>query len=93
MSESFLLAGDIGATNTKLAFYSADKGLFQPAHQTALENKDYKSFDELLESYLGQNQLEFHGICLGIAGPVRNNSVQITNLDWEIDGYDLQQRY
>ena len=88
-----LLAGDIGATNTKLAFYSADKGLFQPTHQTALENKDYKSFDELLSYYLDQHQIEFSGICLGIAGPVVNNKVKITNLGWDIDGDDLKNRH
>ena len=93
MATKLLLAGDIGATNTKLAYYSAEKGLFHPIHQTALENKDYKSFDGLLEHYLSQYQKEFGGICLGIAGPVVNNKVNITNMDWDIDGDDLKQRY
>lgn len=93
MSTEYLLAGDIGATNTKLAFYSAEKGLFQPIHRTAFENKDYKNFDDMLTDYLEQHQEEFSGICLGIAGPVVNNTVNITNLGWIIDGGELKERY
>ena len=93
MCVSFLLAGDIGATNTRLAFYSADKGLFLPQYETTHENKNFNSFDGLLETYLKQHQVDFSGICLGIAGPVVNNKVNITNLDWDIDGDDLKHKH
>jgi glucokinase len=93
MTTKMLLAGDLGATNTRLAYYSTEKGLFQPVNETALENKDFKSFDDLLENFLNQHQVEFSGICLGIAGPVVNNTVNITNLGWDIDGEELKERY
>jgi glucokinase len=93
MSAKLLLAGDIGATNTKLAFYSADQGLFKPMHETPFENKDYQSFDDLLADYLRKFDLDFSGICLGIAGPVVGNTVDITNLDWFIDGDKLKKNY
>ena len=87
------MAGDIGATNTRLAFYSADKGLFQPQYETIHENKDFKNFDDLLKNFLKQHRVEFNGICLGIAGPVVNNKVKITNLDWDIDGEYLKHKH
>jgi len=93
MSTKFLLAGDLGATNTRLAYYSTDKDLFHPVHETTLENKDYQSFDDLLDNYLGLYQVDFDGICLGIAGPVVKNTVNITNLGWDIDGDDLKKRF
>lgn len=93
MTTRMLLAGDIGATNTRLAFYSAEKGLFQPQFETAYENRDFKNFDDLLEIFLKQHNVEFSGICLGIAGPVVNNKVNITNLGWDIDGDALKQKH
>ena len=93
MGVSFLLAGDIGATNTRLAFYSTDKGLFLPQYETTHENKNFNSFDDLLETYLKQHQVDVSGICLGIAGPVVNNKVNITNLGWDIDGDDLKYKH
>ena len=47
----------------------------------------------MLENFLNQHQVEFSGICLGIAGPVVNNAVNITNLGWDIDGEELKERY
>lgn len=93
MTTKYLLAGDLGATNTRLAIYSTEKGLFQPVNEIAMENKDFKSFDDLLESYLNQYEVAFSAICLGIAGPVVNNTVNITNLGWDIDGNELKGRY
>lgn len=92
MSTKLLLAGDLGATNTKLAFYSVEEGLFQEKHKATFVNKDFNSFDDLLEDYLNRHQQELCGICLGIAGIVDNNKVNITNLGWDINGDVLKDR-
>ena len=93
MSEKVLLAGDIGATNTKLAFYSLKGGLFRPDQETSLRNKDFNDFMDLIDSYLGSTPREFNGICLGVAGVVISNQVQVTNLGWDIDGAELKKKY
>lgn len=93
MTVSFLLAGDVGATNTRLAYYSTEKGFLHPIHETAFENKDFKSFDDLLNEFLTVSPVDFSGICLGIAGPIINNSVNVTNLGWNINGDELKQRF
>lgn len=93
MSDRILLAGDIGGTNTRLAYYSTSQGAAQALYERGLKNSDYPSFVDLLGDFLSQDRREFSGICLGIAGPVIGNRVKITNLDWEIDGDDLRDRY
>ncbi len=90
MTEKFLLAGDLGGTNTKLAFFSNRQGPTQPLHLESFKNREFPGFEELLNAYLGQHSLEFSGICLGIAGPVLDNRVDITNLGWIIEGAELR---
>ncbi len=93
MSERILLAGDIGGTNTKLAFYSSHQGYSQPLHLEGFRNRDFQSFEDLLDRYLELHPEDFTGICLGIAGAVTGNWVKVTNLGWDIDGGVLRERY
>jgi glucokinase len=93
MGDKVLLAGDIGATNTKLAFYSLKGGVFNPENETNLQNKDFKDFLDLLDSYLGPIPRDINGMCLGVAGVVISDQVQVTNLGWDIDGAELKKKY
>jgi glucokinase len=93
MSEKVILAGDIGGTNTKLAYFSSHQGSRTPFDLEILKNKDFKSFQELLDYYFELHSRDFVGICLGIAGPVIDNRVDITNLGWKIDGDTLKTKY
>jgi glucokinase len=93
MSEKIILAGDIGATKSNLSFYSSKGGLNNPIAETTLQNKDFDNFEQLIESIIDPAELNIDGICLGIAGPVVDNQVHITNLPWVIDGNDLQKKY
>ncbi|MEJ2412175.1 MAG: glucokinase [Anaerolineales bacterium] len=93
MTGKTLLAGDIGGTNCRLAYFSSSLGVSQPLHEENFKNRDYQDFEELLQSYLDLHPLDFTGICLSIAGPVIDNRVDITNLGWVIDGDRLQDRY
>lgn len=93
MAGKTLLAGDIGGTNCRLAYFSSSQGVSQPLHEENFKNRDYQDFEELLQSYLNLHPLDFTGICLSIAGPVIDNQVDITNLGWVIEGDRLQERY
>jgi glucokinase len=93
MSEKMILAGDIGATKTNLALFSSKDGLNKTVAETTIQNKDFDNFEQLIESFLESGEHKFDGVCLGIAGPVVDNKVQITNLPWVIDGTALQERY
>lgn len=93
MGDQTLLVGDIGGTNSRLAFFSSSQGVRQPLHEQVFKNRDYPNFEELLKVYLELHPLQFSGICLGIAGPVLGSTVDITNLGWIIDGEKLQERY
>ncbi|MCI5210142.1 MAG: glucokinase [Candidatus Electrothrix sp. ATG2] len=91
---AIILAGDIGATKTALALYaiidtSADRhsnvqdGLL--VEQT-FRNNEFSSFSEIITTFLAKQQERPSHACFGVAGPVRANRVQMTNLDWSMDG-------
>lgn len=89
----FLLAGDIGATKTTLALYEAAFGLGKPLRQHTFQNALFSSFDALLDNFFGLDSPVPMHACFGIAGPVLNNSVRMTNLNWSIDGEELRVRH
>ena len=82
-----LLAGDLGGTKTILAIYSSEK------YPKKLFNKYYvssewESFDLIFDDFLRQlpkNILIPDYGCIGVAGPVKDDQVHITNLKWDID--------
>jgi glucokinase len=93
MAEKILLATDIGATKTVLAYYSSAGSPNEPLDQVTLQNREFNSFDDLLGNYFDQHSRKFDGICMGIAGPVIGNTVHITNLGWDISGAELKSKH
>jgi len=86
-----LLAGDLGGTKTILAIYSSEK------YPRKLFNKYYissewKSFESMFENFIKQLpeniSIPEYG-CIGVAGPIKNKKVNITNLKWDIDSNKL----
>lgn len=86
-----VLAGDLGGTKTNLSFFRAtDAGL------EALESKRYASDDfpgciDVLKQFLTDTkQSSVDRICLGVAGPVLNGKVELTNIGWSLDTAAMQ---
>ncbi len=83
-----LLAGDIGGTKTTLALY-ATGNVTQPVREQTFQNRKASSLARLITTFLEQEKdLPAVG-CFGIAGPVRNGRVKMTNLDWLIDDREI----
>ena len=87
-----LLAGDLGGTKTILAIYSKEKypkKLFDKYYISS----EWESFDSILEDFVEQlpkniSLPEFG--CVGVAGQIRDEKVNITNLGWNIDTTKLR---
>jgi glucokinase len=87
------LAGDIGATKTRLAVIKVDGTRAVIGHEISYPSRDYATFDLLLEDFLpGIGDRPAHA-ALGVAGPVKGGVVQTTNLPWRIDAAALQRRF
>lgn len=95
-TKPLLLAGDIGATKTTLALYTAailhQEGA-APQRQETFQNRAFTRFDDMLAVFLGAGGPLPPYACIGIAGPVLDNRVDMTNLNWRLDAQALQQRH
>jgi len=85
-----LLAGDIGGTNTRLAIVSDDGGPRRPLAQATLPSAAHSSLDALVRTFLASGPYVVDRACFGVAGPVVEGRVSVTNLPWIIDAGQLQ---
>jgi glucokinase len=90
---NYILAGDIGGTKTSLALYEEEKGPLLPLVETTVKNDTVSGLDEIITSFLQENNILPRSACFGVAGPVINNRVRLTNRDWTLDGQQLQQKF
>jgi glucokinase len=85
-----LLAGDIGATNARLALYDERRGLEKVAEGRFL-SRNYPSLFPIVQIFLKEHsQFRPSRAAFGIAGPVRNGRCQATNLPWVVDARELE---
>lgn len=85
-----LLAGDIGATKTQLAVFSKKRGPREPLAQETFPSKEYTGLGAIAQEFLSQVDLEVDRASFGVAGPVIENRVDVTNLPWLVDADQLR---
>lgn len=88
-----ILAGDVGGTKTLLAAYEGARCVARER----FNSHAFASFAGLLADFIGRcggsGSPAITGACFGIAGPVSEGRVRVTNLPWEIDGAALARRF
>jgi glucokinase len=82
-----ILAGDIGGTNTRLALVDGDPG--EPAAVEIYPSAAHASLEEMVQAFLAVHPAQPVAACFGVAGPVRDGRVRVTNLAWPVDGATL----
>ncbi|MCB1361833.1 MAG: glucokinase [Rhodobacter sp.] len=82
------LVADIGGTNTRVAL--ADSGVLRQGSIRRYRNAGRASVSEILRAYLAETATtDCAGVCVAVAGPVRDGVAQMTNLSWTIAAPDL----
>lgn len=92
--QDLLIVADIGGTKTNLCIAGPLSGL-QTATLMQFTNAQHADFTEVLGRYCDAQHInpQNAGLGLSVAGPVRENRCQLTNLDWELAGDALQTRW
>ena len=92
MTEPCLLIGDIGGTNARFALaYPDESGFFA---ELTLSCADYETAQQGIAAYLERRGIErVDVICLAVAGPVMDGSVNVINNHWEIDSSALKSKF
>jgi glucokinase len=86
-----LLAGDIGGTKTALAIFSTETGPRRPLARASFPSGDYASLEAIVQTFLAGQDLRIARASIGVAGPVIEGRVQVTNLPWVVDAQSLRQ--
>lgn len=84
-----LLAGDIGGTTTRLAFFRGAGPGLETVAQSNYQSRGHGSLAAIVQAFVSEQQLMPERACFGIAGPVRAGRVLTPNLPWLVDGSEL----
>jgi len=86
-----LLVADVGGTKTRIALFDRKKPL-NCIDEKSYSSKAFKALSDIIEDFLTHQSKKISGACFGIAGPVKKNRVQATNLPWVVDAKDLSKK-
>ena len=86
-----ILAGDIGGTHARLAFFQANNGHLKLVSETSFASREYPGLEAIVSSFLGKERVGVDAACFGIAGPVRNGRAEVSNLPWIVESSRLAQ--
>lgn len=89
--DRFLLAGDVGGTNTNLGLVGVRDGRPELLHELEVPSKAVDDFPALVARTAVRYEAEVPGLrleacAIGANGPVKDNYCHIHNLAWQIDG-------
>lgn len=88
ISSCTVLAVDVGGTKTNLALYHYDGQELTILKEATSVTKQFSAAIHCLNDFLASHDLPDR-VCLGVAGPVEDGKVLLTNVGWEIDAREI----
>lgn len=80
-----ILAGDIGGTNARLAYFQRQNGHLRLVSERIYPSREHRELGEIVTQFLEDSKARPDAACFGIAGPVRNGRVETSNLPWVVE--------
>jgi glucokinase len=84
-----ILAGDIGATRTRMAAFQAEGNKLELVVEKTYRSQEHSGLSEIINAFVKTEGIPVHSACFGVAGPVRSGRSKISNLPWTIDSREL----
>lgn len=84
-----ILAGEIGATNTRLAAFETEGNRLQLVVEKIYASQSRSGLSEILAEFIRAEGIPVDSACFGVAGPVRGGRCKISNLAWTLDAKEL----
>src|SRR5271169_1722521 len=84
--KAIVIGGDAGGTKVNLAIFEATANEVRMVKSSSYHSANYPSINNILQQFINENP-DFHPgkISLGVAGPVFEGRVTVTNLPWHVD--------
>ena len=84
-----ILAGEIGATRTRLAAFQKEGSRLQMVVEKIYMSHEHSGLSEIIAAFITTEGIGVHQACFGVAGPVRRGRCKISNLGWLLDSRDV----
>ena len=84
-----ILAGDVGGTNARLAFFDVMDGHLRLVSLSVFPSREYAGLDQIVSKFVAASNLHPDVACFGVAGPVRNGRIEASNLPWIVEAKRL----
>jgi glucokinase len=84
-----ILAGDIGGTNTRLAFFEGTPDMLKPLVIEVFPSAEHDGPAAIAKKFIDRNKQKIDAACFGIAGAVVDGRVTTPNLPWEVDAREI----
>jgi len=84
-----ILAGEIGATRTRLAAFETEGNRLKCVVEKNYVSQQHDGLSGILADFIKTEGIPVHSACLGVAGPVRAGRSKISNLPWIIDAREV----
>ena len=84
-----ILAGDVGGTSTRLAYFQGQDGGLQVLAEAHYPSADHASLYEIVRLFAARQSFSPQRACFGIAGPITGGEVKTPNLPWSIASGEL----
>jgi glucokinase len=88
-NRAMILAGEIGATRTRLAAFDTEGNRLKCVVEKTYQSQEHSGLAEILPQFTRAEGIPVHSACFGVAGPVRAGRSKISNLPWTIDAKEL----
>jgi glucokinase len=91
-----LLAGDIGGTKTLLGLFDPRTPRPHPITARSFSTLDYADLPSMIAGFLSDHGTAPHAIeaaCFGVAGPVIDESADLTNVPWRVDARQVAKTF
>ncbi len=86
-----VLAADIGGTHTRLCLAEKQAKQVHLIYEQVYASQQYPDFISIVKSFLSDTNLPRpDAACFAVAGPVRAQQAQVTNLPWQLDAVQLK---
>jgi glucokinase len=84
-----VLAGDIGATTTRLALITTQAGPRKFLAEEEFKSAKYPGLAPIVAAFVATHGGRPKSACFDVAGPVVNGRAHLTNLDWDLSNASL----
>ena len=85
-----ILAGDIGGTNARIAFFEIERRRFKRIYEHVYSTHEHPNLESAVARFIGEYHVKPVAACFGIAGPVSGwRRAEMPNLKWVVEADKL----